>query len=242
MKDLLKAIDIRVSRRVYNDKPLSSEHIDLINKEIEELNRVSGLSFSLHTNAFSMFDRFRKSYGLLKNVRNVVILAGDTADSNLYEKLGYYGEILVLKLTLMGLGTCWVSGSFDKNDEIFKTLDASLVVFGVITVGHIDKELSFREKAIHNLSHIKTKKERDLYTAENPSEKFLEGIKALAKSPTANNSLNFHVLEKDGKISMTVPKETSNNLCNLGIGKLHFEIGSDLGKFKFGSGGILDYK
>lgn len=239
MNDIYTAIDLRKSRRKYLDIPIPEDVIDEINKEIAKVNEESSLSFSLDTNASSMFDRFKKSYGLLSGVNNVIILAGFASDEHLHEKLGYYGEILVLKLTMLNLGTCWVSGSFDRNDEIFKKLDSSLSVFGVITVGYVEEKLSSREKFIHGISHIVNKKKEKLYTCQTPNNDFLDGINSLAKAPTANNSLNFHVTENEGVISMSVPKDTSNGLCNLGIGKLHFELGYGKGKFELGNGGKL---
>lgn len=32
----------------------------------------------------------------------------------LKEKVGYYGEQLILKVTELGLGSCWVGGTFDR--------------------------------------------------------------------------------------------------------------------------------
>lgn len=237
--DLLKAIDLRVSRRSYIDKEIGSEVESEIRNIIDKLNEESGLNLIYIKNAKSIFDSFKKSYGLIKGVKHCVVLAGNANDEHLYEKLGYYGEILVLKMTLLDVDTCWISGSFDRKNPILSEIGEGKAVFGVISCGYCEKELSGREKMVRSFSHMRTKKAESIYSSANPSDQFLKGIDALMKAPTAMNTLNFHVTEKDGEITMSVPSDSSNSLCNLGIGKLHFEIGSGLGKFELGNGGKL---
>jgi hypothetical protein len=52
-------------------------------------------------------------YGKFRNVSNYIVMAGKKAD-NLDERVGYYGEHLVLMAQTLDLNTCWVGLSYSK--------------------------------------------------------------------------------------------------------------------------------
>ncbi|MDP3131241.1 MAG: nitroreductase family protein, partial [Bacillota bacterium] len=112
--DDVQAIAARISRRRYLPVPLSPETLARIEGLIEAANRKGGLAFSLAAERPELFGGFRKTYGLLSGVRNFIVLAGLESDPDTAEKCGYFGERIVLELTKLGLGTCWVGGSFDR--------------------------------------------------------------------------------------------------------------------------------
>ena len=47
-------------------------------------------------------------------MNNYLVFAGPENDPDLDEKCGYYGERIILTATTMGLGTCWVGGTYDR--------------------------------------------------------------------------------------------------------------------------------
>lgn len=51
---------------------------------------------------------------MFSGVNSYFAMAGRRADLCLREKVGYWGEKLVLEATRLGLGTCWVGGTFDR--------------------------------------------------------------------------------------------------------------------------------
>ena len=48
-------------------------------------------------------------------------MQGKNDDPDLYEKVGFYGEELILDLVERGLGTCWVC--YMPNSEVHKAFD-----------------------------------------------------------------------------------------------------------------------
>lgn len=52
-------------------------------------------------------------YGKFSGVRNYIACVGP-ASPDLDEKVGYYGEYLVLLAQSLGLNTCWVALTFSK--------------------------------------------------------------------------------------------------------------------------------
>lgn len=239
----LEAIDKRRSRRKYNEKHISAETIRELKEEILKFNQDSGLSMFFLEDGSRAFDGIRKSYGMLKGVRSIIVLKGDVSDVHMKEKCGYYGERLVLDATKMGLGTCWVAGSYDRKDPAFKC-EAGQEVVSVITIGHVEPNNSTGENFIYKLTHRKSKPISDFYSLHHSDapapEWFIEGIKAVAKAPSAANSQPVHlVYDKEAEqISAHVSGKRATDLIDLGIAKLHFEIAVK-GSFALGNGGVF---
>ena len=112
----LSAIKKRCSRRKYTDKPIDSKYVKELEDSITLYNRESGLNMKLIIgNGGKLFDGFRKSYGLFVGVQNYIAMIGSKTLLNRMEKVGRFGEKLILEATAMGLSTCWVGTSYDKN-------------------------------------------------------------------------------------------------------------------------------
>jgi hypothetical protein len=156
------------------------------------------------------------------------------------EKLGYYGEKLVLLATQLELGTCWVGGTFDRSvgaayiqsDETFG---------GVITIGHVETDKSWKEKLISKATHRKTKAISEMMKAEGEvPEWFLEGMKAVQKAPSAVNAQPVIFSYQKGVVSACLSKEKYGlEKIDLGIAKLHFEIGAGGGAWELKDKGVF---
>lgn len=232
----LNAIDHRISRRVYLNTPIETEKTDQLRDLISEFNEEGDLKIAFLPDGSSAFNGLRRSYGFFNNVNSLIALIGKENDPNAKEKLGYYGEFLTLAATELGLGTCWVGGTFDRNNEVFETPEG-YTVFCVITVGYVPEEKSFKENLIHKLTHRKTRPLEDLYTSvATPPEWFLTGMKAVQKAPSARNKQPAEFVFKNDFVTAFVPNINSFELIDLGIAKAHFVIAAG-GHFEFGNHG-----
>ncbi len=232
--DYLEAINTRVSRRTYLDTPIEPKKLQQLENLIDQYNKAADLSMALVLDGSSAFNGLRKSYGMFKNVRTLIVLKGKKEDPNLKEKTGYYGEMLVLEATKMGLGTCWVGGTFDRDNAIFKA-GKNEELTCVITIGNIETDQSFKEKMIRNLTHRKTKPIEAFYEADTAVPQwFLAGIQAVQKAPSAVNLQPVKVDYKKGVVTAFVKEERS--LTDLGIAKAHFSLTAG-GTFAFGNRG-----
>lgn len=239
----LEAIDKRRSRRRYTGKPISEKIIDEFAAEITKFNHDSGLSMFFLENGSRAFEGIRKSYGLLKGVRSLIVLKGDSNDVHMKEKCGYYGERLVLDATKLGLGTCWVAGSYDKKDPAFKC-EAGQEVVSVIAIGLVEPNNSAGENFINKLTHRKSKPLSDFFSLHHfdapAPEWFMKGIEAVAKAPSAANSQPVYLVfdKATDTITAHVSGKRATDLIDLGIAKLHFEIATG-GTFSLGNGGAF---
>lgn len=236
----LEAIVERVSRRTYLGEPIDEQSELTLNDLIKVYNSTSGMTSFLLKNGSSAFDSFIKCYGFFKNVKSLIVLKGSINDPDLKEKTGYYGQRLMLKATQLGLGTCWVGGTFLKDDVLFEIEDDE-EVYCVITIGKVPENLSTKEKAIIKLMHLKTKDINEFYISdvehENLPGYFIMGYKSISKAPTARNTQKVTVEYKEGTTTIHVPDNYKFDLVDLGIAKANFEIAAG-GYFPLGNHAI----
>jgi len=230
-----EAIDNRRSRRLYLDTPIDSHQVDVLQGFIEKYNKESGLTIRFVEDGSAAFKGFLKSYGLFGGVRSLLVLSGKKTDPNLKEKVGYYGELLVLEAVRMDLSACWVGGTFDRGTNLVKLAeDESLVC--VITIGKAE-ELSFKEKMIHQMVARKSKSiDQMLISDAKPPEWLFEGIKAVQKAPSAVNHQPVLFEYYNGILSASVDDDGKFNQVDLGIAKSHFELTAG-GRFEVGNKG-----
>jgi nitroreductase len=111
--EILEAINLRHSVRGYTDKVIDGETLDQLKKTVDECNSESGLKIQLCLNEPEAFAGFMAKYGKFTNVKNYIALIGKK-DGLLEEKMGYYGEKIVIKAQQLGLNTCWVAMTYNK--------------------------------------------------------------------------------------------------------------------------------
>ena len=115
-------------------------------KQLEDIialfNKESGLNIKLVIGSGAeLFNGFRKSYGLFVGVQNYIAMIGNKDLPDRMEKVGRYGEKIILEATAMGLSSCWIGTSYDKKAAATlcstnDTLDC------VIAIGYIEDRKS----------------------------------------------------------------------------------------------------
>jgi hypothetical protein len=224
--DLMNAINIRHSRRAYDGKSLPLETAIKLHDFAAEYSKVPGVDIRFVPNNGNAFNGITKSYGFFTGVNNYFFLVRNKDNPKSSVKLGYYGELLVLRCTELGLDTCWVGVSYAAR-ELAQYIEDDQVVECAITVGNSPKRQTFQEHLLHVLFPPRS----NLYESEvdNPPDWFLSGMAAVAKAPSLYNRHSPHfIYHKDGTVSVSSKPLESESLngIDLGIARLHFEIGS----------------
>lgn len=232
------AIENRISRRKFEKEPIAGGEKENIISLINQLNGESGLTMTFIEDGSAAFGKLRKSYGLFTNVRSLILMKGKKNDKDLKEKIGYYGEDLVLAITDLGLGTCWVGGTFDK-DEL--PIDSGEELACVVVVGKVEAP-SLTEKMVRSATHRKVKSMEERIISAQPLPQWIQnGMKAVLFAPSAKNTQKAMFKYENSTLSAQIAEDYSMDLIDLGIAKKHFEIGAG-GKFEFGNGGIFHLK
>lgn len=217
-----EAIRLRHSVRRYLDKPVEAEKLAQLKRCADESNAASGLHIQMVTEEPKAFSTGIFKYGNFAGVKNYFVLAGPKG-SKYEQAAGYCGEKLVLLAQTLGLNSCWVGLTYKKIPGTF-TLGEGEKVHCVISFGYGENQ---------GVSHkVKTFEQ----VAEAPSdapEWFRKGVDAALLAPTAMNQQKFKFsLLPDGKVSAKATFCINGYAdVDLGIAKLHFELGAGTGNF-----------
>ena len=111
--DRIEATIRRHAVRSFTNKKIDLHTVAALQAEIAACNAESGLHIQLFTEEPDAFGNLLAHYGKFRQVRNYLALIGKKS-SDLHEKVGYYGERLVLTATMLGLDSCWVALTFSK--------------------------------------------------------------------------------------------------------------------------------
>ena len=230
----IEAINVRCSRRHYTDVKIDDLKIKKIKNLIDGYNRKEGLNIRFIENGADAFTGFN-SYGMFKGVKALIALSGEKSVEDLKEKLGFYGELLVIEATKLNLGTCFVAGTFNKKKLNILSEDEELVC--VITIGNVPEDKSLKEKLFLSVIHRKPKKLKEFYLSdEKVPDWFIEGVKAVQKAPSAANRQPVRLKYDKGEVTAFVEKTDSFQLMDLGIAKANFSLAAH-GHFEFGNHG-----
>lgn len=216
--DIIEAIKTRHSVRSYAGSAIDEITIKELETEIESCNKESGLSIQLIKNEPKAFDSKMAHYGKFSGVSNYVALIGKKSDK-LQELCGYYGEKIVLKAQMLGLNSCWVALTYKKIPDVYNIGDGEKLVL-VIAIGYGKTQGS---------GHKSKGPEKVSKSYANAPEWFKTGVDFALLAPTAINQQKFTFeLDGDGKV-LAKAKLAFYSKVDLGIAKLHFEIGSNKG-------------
>ena len=118
---LLEAIEARHSVRKYKDEPIPEEILTGLRNRIQKINQETGLHIQLVTGEPKAFSGMM-AYGSFSGVKNYLVMAGKKGD-DLDEKIGYWGEDLVLLAQTLGLNSCWVGLTYSKIPGTYELTD-----------------------------------------------------------------------------------------------------------------------
>ena len=221
---ILEAIKARHSVRKYSDKPLEAPAADALNAEILKCNAESGLNIQLVLDEPKAFASGMWKYGQFSGVRNYLVMAGPKG-KDAEEKVGYYGERLVLLAQTLGLSSCWVGLTYKKIPGTF-TLREGDTVHCVIALGYgITPGVQHPLKPVDNF-----------YECEGTAPQwFLDGMQAALLAPTAINQQKFRFILHEGGIVEARTQFSMAGYTNidLGIVKYHFETGAGRDNFRW---------
>ena len=223
-----EAIEARHSVRAYKDQPLTEEVVNVLNEKIAELNKLGNLHMQLILNEPKAFQGTLAKYGKFRGVNNYIVVAGKKAD-DLNERIGYYGEQLVLMAQTLGLNTCWVGLSYSKVPGTYVLEDGEKIAC-YIALGYGENQgVGHKVKTVEQVSNA---------SDVTPSW-FKKGVEAALLAPTAVNQQKFSfelVDRKNGRPQVIAKKGFSMigySQLDLGIVKCHFEIGAGKENFEW---------
>lgn len=206
--EILELMKQRHSVRKYQDKQIKKEIQDKLNDYITKCNQESGLNIQVFYNEPNAFKNPTVTYGWFVNANNYIALIGKDE-----ETAGYYGEKIVLRAQELGLNTCWVVLTYDKEQvEFVKNPGEKLIC--VITIGY----------GVYPGRERPSKKMEDVLVVEGEKPDNLENIvEACLLAPTARNMQRFKIVCKNKQVDV-VSEDGEYTQIDLGIVKCHKDL------------------
>lgn len=238
-----EAVTKRYSVRNYTDKEIEAEKINAIETFIASLDNPFGKKVNFHflyKNDISEEQRIG-TYGVIKGAMNFI---GTTIklEPRALEALGYEFETLVLYLAHLGLGTCWLGGTFDRKGfaHAMKLNEGELLPI-ITPYGYAAEKKHIKEIAMRKM--IKADKRKDwielFYKTDfsTPLTKDEAGelafpLEMLRLGPSASNKQPWRVVVEDDVLHFYEQREPGYSdvfpydiqRVDLGIAAAHFDF------------------
>ncbi|MCH5229499.1 MAG: hypothetical protein J1F12_05830 [Muribaculaceae bacterium] len=227
--DIIEAIKKRHSVRSYQEKPLSKEELELLQKAIDSSFTLFGGKLTIRLKSFDLKEGFKPStYGFIKGASDFFLLGvGNDEVSAL--TAGFQFEQVVLKATEMGLGTCWIAATFKGTDfERNESWPEGESLKLISPVGYPEKPRLIEKlgrKAMgsdHRLPISKLFFEDDFQKTLNEENEYMFSLEMLRLAPSSTNSQPWRILIKDNKVMFYYKPKSQVAIVDMGIGICHF--------------------
>lgn len=211
----IDAIKNRHSVRNYKPDKIAPDKVQKINEKIAELNAEGNLHFQLIEDVGKTFNKLVNRTMGLSSAPSVIACVGPDDDS-VEQRIGYYGEKLVLYAQEIGLNTCW-AGVFNRKNIGAEIKDGERLVISIAIGYGMDKGKPHKSKSMEQV--IEANGDRPYW--------FNRGVEMALLAPTAINQQKFAIRLNDDDTVDFIDKGGMFSQVDLGIVKCHFEIGAE---------------
>jgi nitroreductase len=255
-KIITELIEERISVRTYEPEALKEKQrkslVSYINNMEAPFN--GNARFKVVDNETALNNNIKLgTYGVIKGASSFIASAIKDGDFNL-EELGYKLEKIILYATSLGLGTCWIGGTFKKG-EFSKAMEIQQnEILPIISpIGYKSKSRSVAEKFMRTVAGSDKRKQwEELFfhkSFENRLTKieagiFAEALEMVRLAPSASNKQPWRLIIEDNMVHFYIchAKGYSSALgfdmqrIDMGIAMCHFDLtlkeAGVLGSFK----------
>ncbi len=238
---ILDTIKLRRSVRTYNKEEFTQETQEYIDNYLKEQTGSKG-PFGSSVDLFRMKTKNNKqlgTYGIIKNPQSYIAGICDNTNNGLVD-FGYIFEKLILDFTNQNIGTCWLAGTFKREEiDVQVSKSKSQLMPAVTPIGCYENKRIFETMMRKVVSADNKKPFSELFFLENfkhnvleENSKYFEILESVRLGPSASNKQPWRILIKDQKYhfylertprySKTLGFEVQH--IDLGIAMYHFEI------------------
>jgi hypothetical protein len=246
-KSVIELIKYRTSQRSYTSEKFSdemSEKIDLILKSNTIGAMGNTVKFHLIEKSFNSDNQKVKlgTYGFIKGAHYFIagVLKKQEFD---HEDYGYLLEKIVLHLTDLNLGTCWIGGTFSRSEfsQLIKVGKDEFIP-AETPVGFTTERRSLRDNIIRWSAGSKNRKPwNELFfdsTFDHPlteanADNYAFPLEMVRLAPSASNKQPWRILKQNGQFHFflqrtagydKIIKSVDLQRVDIGIAMSHFEL------------------
>lgn len=184
-----------------------------------------------------LFDNFISKY-IKVNAPHYILITSQEKEGYL-ENVGFMFERVVLELTTMGIGTCWIGAPFNRKmiKDIINIKDDHIPVC-IIALGEPEDFYSMYRSNVNQFKRENIEK----LIVKGETEEIKEALECARLAPSGINSQPWRFIVEEDSIHLMCIKRKNMltkalyekmNLIDIGIAMNHLEIGLRKNGFKF---------
>ena len=246
----MNTYEIRKSTRTFQDKPLSSANLDQISSFLNDSKNCIGpfgnkFKFDLVIEKKIQEEQKIGTYGFIKNAQGFILGSSNTDIKSLFD-YAFVFENIVLYLTQLNIGTCWLAGRFRKHHAISHLpLEEGWIIPAITPFGYISEKPRLKERLARNILKANNRfPENKLFyyqtfetALDGLAKEFKLALHYLRIAPSAKNKQPWRLLfNKDfTKVHFYILSSLADNelyMCepeylDIGVAYNHFKAGLD---------------
>ena len=240
---LEEVVKARYSVRTYLEQPLSEENKEKLEQYISRLSNPFGGKVSFRLLALAKAPNARKlgTYGMIRGASDFIGVTAAPGAMDL-ESVGYEFEALILYAASIGLGTCWLGGTFNRSEfaEAMEVKEGDLFP-AVSPVGTPAGKKSLREQMVRKTAHSDRRKpwpelffSGDFGTplTEAAADPYASALEMVRLAPSASNRQPWRIVRDGGAFHFFERKDPGYGdrlgfdiqRIDLGIAACHFDL------------------
>lgn len=243
---IIDAIQNRSSRRSYQPEALTPNIIDRIEIILQNVAAgpfKTGSTFHLINKAAAANQKIKLgTYGFISGAQHFIVgktIPGEEA----FVDYGYRMEWIILQLTALGLGTCWLGGTFTRGEFArLVDLQENEVIPAITPVGYATEHRSVRDRLIRLGAGSKNRKPWEkLFFSEkfdHPLDrlqigKYAQVLEMVRRAPSASNKQPWRVIKANNAFHFYLQRVAGYDhmlpaidlqRMDMGIALCHFEL------------------
>ena len=242
---IVEIIKKRLSVRTYLSQPMPLETKDKLREFFSIVRGPFGrnVRFNLIESDLALLKSKAKlgTYGVISGASTYVVAVVEKADMNL-ENYGYSLEKVILYATSLGLGTCWIGGTFKKSEfaKVIEQKDHEILPC-ITPIGYPSSKKSLIDSGMRFVAGSKKRKDwNELFfsydfshhLSQVEAEKYMTPLEMLRLAPSASNKQPWRIV-KDANKSHFYLQHTKGyaklmaydlQRVDMGIAMCHFEL------------------
>jgi nitroreductase len=238
--DLIKK---RTSSRTYESKNIESETLQKLKDFIAEINKEVNIKarFTVINNDINnKGSKKLGTYGVISGADTYIIGILDKDDNNAFE-FGYFFEKIILYATDLGLQTCWLGGTFNKEDFAQNTdITENEFIPIVSPLGYKKVKPRIVETAMRAAAGSNQRKpwnelffDKDIQNplTEKDAGPYAVLLEMVRLGPSASNKQPWRIIKDNNEFHFLISKTKGYGVASfdiqlndMGIAKCHFEL------------------
>ncbi|MBN2850969.1 MAG: nitroreductase family protein [Erysipelotrichaceae bacterium] len=246
-QSIIETMKIRTSVRTYDGQAIAADTLEKLNERLRTINATTTIKarFILGEMKDTDGNAVKKlgTYGVITGARTYLVGIIDQSETDAVQ-FGYLFESIVLYATQLGLGTCWLGGTFNQEDfkKIVRLGESEKIVI-VSPVGYRKDRATLMEGIMRTMVKANNRKPwTELFFNQDKTQTLDEEgaggyaipLEMVRLAPSASNKQPWRVLRSDTGFHFYLCRTKGYGsasydvqMNDLGIAKYHFEKAAD---------------